>query len=74
MSEILKEILKELKHQTQLMTYLYERKDEKSTNMNELYAQAKKANEMILNQPGMADSDIGKLLSTAMTAMMKKGG
>lgn len=48
MEKILEEILKELKYQSKMMEYLYEKKDESKHNIND---HIKRMQDMMLNNP-----------------------
>jgi len=70
MEKVLNEILKELKYQTKLMEYIYEKKD--GTNKEALFQQMDNLKLMMSKLPGFGDSDIGKMVSKTMD-VLKEG-
>jgi hypothetical protein len=70
MEEILKEILKELKYQTKIMEYLYDKKD---TNQHDFKEHMKGIQDMVLSNPMIASVPEAKAMMQDMFEKMSGG-
>ena len=63
MEEMLKEILAELKHQTQLMTFIYEKKDESRAGSEMVRKQMESMQKIIAATPGI-NPELAKMIGS----------
>lgn len=69
MEKILKEILKELKYQTQLMENLYERKDAHQAQMHDVHESMDTLKKEFAKHPILMQGEMGKIMGNLFKTM-----